>query len=424
MAYQYCSSGLNQLVTESISRPPTAESRALIKKMSELRRRIGKWNQEESDESEIDNQRHHKPARPNRTASLPSQRRRRAPPPPPPGTTSSNSKTLHHQSKSVGPMLRSATGSLHRDQGGGDAFDADRIEFITSMSQVTIGNSMSSTEVSEDNMPDDSMTPPPAYQQQQPVIQKITPNDVSVALDELALPDDIGNSLVRCVKSSSKLDAHQSRTVLRAVLSHLGSRLPPLDRLMDKIMTEFLADVKFARDAEAEAALSELFARLESHRDNLHQITNPSSDDLGEITSLLQDILATINETHRDAVLAVVEENNYEKLIILATYYQLETRREIRLGVLKILHYLLGLSVLIARHLVSTVFLVECVQELTTTIDDANYMCSLLDTFTVLLATEETLTTFALDHITQEWLGVLLTLTTDNSTVYKLLYFV
>ena len=316
-------------------------------------------------------------------------------------------------------MLRSATGSLQRREGGGDdGFDADRIEFITSMSQVTIGRSISSTEApsSEDNQPDDTVS----LQQQQQHLN-ITPNDVSVALDELTLPDDIGNSLVRCVKSSSQLDAQQSRTVLRAVLSHLGSRLPPLDRLMGKIMTEFLADVKFARDAEAEEALGELFTRLEAHRDNLHQITNPSRDDASEITSLLRDLLATISETHRDAVLAVVEKNNFDALIILATYFQLEARREIRLGVLRILHHLLGLSVLIARHLISTVFLVECVQELqlmtASKNDDNNYVCSLLDTLTVLLATEETLTTFALDHITQEWLGDLLALTLNNSTV-------
>lgn len=302
-------------------------------------------------------------------------------------------------------MLRSATMSMSN---ANHAFDADRIEFITSMSQVTIGSSSSSSDVQE-----------PAAHQPLPELpqQKITPADISAELNEMPLPEDIGNSLVRCVKSSSQLDACQSRTVLRAVLSHLGSRLPQLDRLMDKIMTEFLAEVKFARDEEAEQNLASLFNQLEARRDNLHQITNPSSDDLDEITLLLQNLLATISETHRDAVLAVVEQKNYEKLIILATYFQLETRREIRLGVLKVINYLLNLSVLIARHLISTVFIVECIQELSNEIDDPTYLCSLLDTFTILLATEEKLTVFALDHFTQDWMGNILKITLNNSIV-------
>ena len=247
----------------------TFEKPEISKKMTDLRRRIAKWNQEESDESEtID----HRPARPMRTASLPN-RRRRAPPPPPPGSS---------QPKSLGPMLRSATGSMSSAQ-----FDADRIEFITSMSQVTIGSS--STEASD--IPEEE---PPA---RQPELPKVTINDISAELNEIQLPDDFGNSLVRCVKSSSTLDAHESRNVLRAVLSHLGSRVPPLDRLMDKIMTEFLAEIKFARDAEAEENLAELFCQLEAKRENLHQITNPSDDDTDQILLLLQNILACIRNS-------------------------------------------------------------------------------------------------------------------------------
>ena len=61
-------------------------------------------------------------------------------------------------------------------------------------------------------------------------------------------------------------------------------------------------------------------------------------------------------------MLAVIEVNGFEKLILLASYFQLESRRNVRMAVLKIVNYLLNLSVVIARHLISTVFIAECVQ--------------------------------------------------------------
>ena len=46
-----------------------------------------------------------------------------------------------------------------------------------------------------------------------------------------------------------------------------------------------------------------------------------------------------------------------------------------------------------------------------------NYKAMLLENFTLLLSTEEKLTVFASDHITQDWLSSLLKITLDNSMV-------
>ena len=65
---------------------------------------------------------------------------------------------------------------------------------------------------------------------------------------------------------------------------------------MDKIMTEFLADVKFARDQETEKEMLDLFAKLEKYKDDMQQITNPIANDLAEIVELLKSIYKQISE--------------------------------------------------------------------------------------------------------------------------------
>ena len=65
---------------------------------------------------------------------------------------------------------------------------------------------------------------------------------------------------------------------------------------LQKIMTEFLADVKFARDQETEAEMLELFSKLEKYKDDMQQITNPIANDLAEIVELLKNIYKQVSE--------------------------------------------------------------------------------------------------------------------------------
>ena len=139
-----------------------------------------------------------------------------------------------------GPMLHSSLrhGSLPN-------FQPDRIEYIKSMqgsqSEVFLEDSESTTSNEEawrGDTGDVNRTPAQTILQPQtnvPTNRKITDSDISVALDELQIPDDIGSSLVRLVKTESDLGSVKSRQLLRSVLSHLGSQIPILDRLVDKI---------------------------------------------------------------------------------------------------------------------------------------------------------------------------------------------
>ena len=125
-------------------------------------------------------------------------------------------------------------------------FQPDRIEYIKSMqspsqSEVFLEDSESTTSNEEawrGETGDVTRTPAQTLSQTNVSIstnRKITDSDISVALDELQIPDDIGSSLVRLVKTESDLGSVKSRQLLRSVLSHLGSQIPILDRLVDKI---------------------------------------------------------------------------------------------------------------------------------------------------------------------------------------------
>ena len=162
-------------------------------------------------------------------------KKKRAPAPP------SLSRGYAASTGGSGPMLHSSLrhGSLPN-------FQPDRIEYIKSMqspsqSEVFLEDSESTTSNEEawrGETGDVTRTPAQTLSQTNVSIstnRKITDSDISVALDELQIPDDIGSSLVRLVKTESDLGSVKSRQLLRSVLSHLGSQIPILDRLVDKI---------------------------------------------------------------------------------------------------------------------------------------------------------------------------------------------
>lgn len=163
-------------------------------------------------------------------ASLPS-KKKRAPAPP-------SLSRGHAAPGGSGPMLHSSLrhGSLPN-------FQPDRIEYIKSMQSSGSHHQSQVLEDSESTTSNEEAWRGATGDVNNTIHQpqtfstnrNITDSDISVALDELQIPDDIGSSLVRLVKTESDLGSVKSRQLLRSVLSHLGSQIPILDRLVDKI---------------------------------------------------------------------------------------------------------------------------------------------------------------------------------------------
>ena len=108
--------------------------------------------------------------------------------------------------------------------------------------------------------------------------------------------------------------------------------------------------------------------------------------------------------------------------MVLVNYYQVESRREIRLEILRILAYLFSMSDTVNRQLIPTVITVELARDLRDLLEnekpDQSYLSVLILTFTELLAVQEPLTVFAQEHLTEEWLNIILSYV-ENDSVEK-----
>ena len=120
--------------------------------------------------------------------------------------------------------------------------------------------------------------------------------------------------------------------------------------------------------------------------------------------------------------MAVIERDNYSTLMVLVNYYQVESRRLIRFEILRILACLFSMSDTVNRQLTPTVLTVELARDLRDLLEkekpDQSYLAVLILTFTQLLAVQEPLTVFAQEHLTEEWLNIILSYI-ENDTVEK-----
>ena len=118
----------------------------------------------------------------------------------------------------------------------------------------------------------------------------------------------------------------------------------------------------------------------------------------------------------------MIERDNYSTLMVLVNYYQVESRRLIRFEILRILACLFSMSDTVNRQLTPTVLTVELARDLRDLLEkekpDQSYLAVLILTFTQLLAVQEPLTVFAQEHLTEEWLNIILSYI-ENDTVEK-----
>ena len=395
---------------------PTAENRALMTKLQLLRESVDSWelnsDMSDTDAQTVESQLSQKPKR---SQTLPTKKNKA--PPPPMRTESSQSSASSKISvirQTVGPTglpaKKDKAPAPPVTSGGSIISDGET-------SNVTQSEA-SSIEEATDNSTDKEEV---RDVRQQSYVSIQSQPDVSAALDSLNLPENFGTGLVRLVKSESGLSSEKSRKLLRSVLCHLGEEVPELDRLMDKIMTEFLADVKFARDQDDERELVEIFEQLEHLKDDMQQITNPIQDDFDNIKNLCSHCVKKLQNTHPDTILAVIESDNFSPLMTLVNYYSIEPRWEIRMSVIGILHCLLGISENIARQLTPTVLPVELARDIRDHVQkpkSQEFILVLFDAFSLLLSAVEPLTVHTLEHLTEDWAYSVL-LFIENNTVNK-----
>ena len=323
---------------------PTAENRALMTKLKNLREAVENWDlnssMSDTDAQEVESQ---LCAKPKRSQTLPV-KKNKAPPPP------MRTESSHSSASSAISVIRQTVGPTGLPSKKEKA-PAPPVYSDGDTSNVT-QSEVSSIDDTSDNSTDVEKEQEQRQLRQQSYVSIQSQPDVSAALDNVTVPENFGMSLVRLVKSESGLSSEKSRKLLRSVLCHLGENVPELDRLMDKIMTEFLADVKFARDQDDEKELVEIFEQLERLKDDMQQITNPIQDDFDKIRNLCSYCVQKLQNTHPDTILAVIEADNFGPLMTLVNYYSIEPRWEIRMSVLSILHCLLGkFAVLTSFHL-------------------------------------------------------------------------
>lgn len=150
--------------------------------------------------------------------------------------------------------------------------------------------------------------------------------------------DRLGTDLVDIVRSSCKLSYNKSLAAVRIVLHTLGTEVPHIKEVIDKISEQIVDDkLVLHRGSVANEdglRLQDILNRLTEHKEDSQQRNWAVHEDFDVIKELLDSLIQTLGEIDPNISRSVLREDEYRYINDLIVYFQMEHRSELRITLL------------------------------------------------------------------------------------------
>ena len=178
--------------------------------------------------------------------------------------------------------------------------------------------------------------------------------------------DQLASELIEKVRVCSELNHELCKKTVRVVLSALGEAFPSWKTKCHQLATRLRKD-ELKYDTPQETADSErirsIFKRLWSCRNDEQQRSWPVHEDEGMILSSLEELTTLLADANPAVTRDVIGQNDHAHVHSLTTYFQMETRRSIRMQLCSVFLQVIRLNNAIIPHLFLPSVLPNCLAE-------------------------------------------------------------
>lgn len=330
---------------------------------------------------------------------IPPQPRRAAPATPPPPVKRRDREAL----------AALGSGSRHATPSGGSSVSSGSSVSTTSLDTLCTGSSLSEG-------PSGSPTPPPVprrgphttVSQAQPPSQGPVPEppaeevagDTPSAPEELealsalslgtaeekagaetAVPQTIGAELMELVRRNTGLSHELCRVAIGVVVGHIQASVPASSPVMEQVLLSLVEgkDLSTALPSgqicHDQQRLEVIFADLAQRKDDAQQRSWALYEDEGVIRCYLDELLHILTDADPEVCKKMCKRSQFESVLALVAYYQMEHRASLRLLLLKCFGAMCSLDAAIISTLVSSVLPVELARDMQTDTQDHQKLC-------------------------------------------------
>ncbi|XP_069141891.1 NCK-interacting protein with SH3 domain-like [Argopecten irradians] len=239
-----------------------------------------------------------------------------------------------------------------------------------------------------------------------------------INVSNVPIPSHLGAGLAEEVRRHTGLSYDKSCLAAEVVLTHVGSMIPQVAILMEKILCTFTenSDMSDEDSGHDSIRLQHLFTELVACKDDSQQRSWALHQDQQIIQGYLDELLSILENAKASVCKRAIAKDSYEVLHNLVQYFQMETRVSLRLSLLQVFGALCTLEDVIVSHLLYSVLPLELVSDIRNNYTDVRRLNYVALVLTMVVCTGESFPVSLEDHVNAEFIDFLFNLLEEPPT--------
>lgn len=224
--------------------------------------------------------------------------------------------------------------------------------------------------------------------------------------------DVMVSQLIERVRICSQMNHDMCKKTIHEVLTFLSQSFPSWNqtcKAMSRILDEDGASISMTQTSVDSENLKAIFSRLWSCKNDEQQRTWPVHEDEQHILKALRDLTSILSDANPVLTRGVLSQNNYDHVHMLTAYFQMESRRSLRMELFRVFTQVIRLL----NHLIPDFFLTSVLpsclaDEMMHYVADTERWNMSSSLFTLLFSTGHAPPVILYEHLNEKFFSTLL----------------
>ncbi|KAM9324406.1 NCK-interacting protein with SH3 domain [Gastrophryne carolinensis] len=228
------------------------------------------------------------------------------------------------------------------------------------------------------------------------------------------VPKSIGAELIELVRKNTNLSYELSRVAIGVVVGHIQSLVPSTGPVMEQILISLVGSkdsssgLPSGQICHDEQRLEVIFTDMARHKDDAQQRSWALYEDENVIQCYLEELLVILTDADPEVCKKMCKRNQFEAILSLVAYYQMEHRVPLRLALLKCFGAMCNLDASIISALVNSVLPMELARDMQTHTQEHQKMCYSALVLSMIFSMGEPLPYHHYEHLNSHFIQFLL----------------
>ncbi|XP_053340566.1 NCK-interacting protein with SH3 domain-like [Clarias gariepinus] len=234
------------------------------------------------------------------------------------------------------------------------------------------------------------------------------------------VPMTTGAELIELVRKNTGLSYEMSRVAVGVVVGHLQATIPGAAAELEQVLLSLVeskdlsAALPRGQVCHDEQRLEVIFNDLARHRDDSQQRSWALYEDHELIACYLEELLQILTDADPEVCKRMCRANEFEPVLSLVSYYQMEHRVSLRLLLLKVFGAMCGLDASLISTLLNSILPMELARDLQSNTHEHQKMCYTALVLAMIFSMGEQLPYRHYDHLNSEFIQFVLSVIEDG----------